>query len=48
MATVAAPAVAPRALDWRMWVPCFGMALCTWLSFVDRQVLGSLTPTILK
>src|SRR5947207_11397660 len=48
MATVAAPAVTSRALDWRMWVPCMGMALCTWLSFVDRQVLGSLTPTILK
>jgi MFS transporter, ACS family, hexuronate transporter len=35
-------------LDWRMWVPCFGMALCSWLSFVDRQVLGALAPTILK
>ena len=48
MTTVAAPAVAPRALDWRMWVPCFGMALCSWLAFVDRQVIGSLTPTIIK
>src|ERR1700694_3374667 len=48
MATVAAPAVASRALDWRVWVPCFGMALCSWLSFVDRQVLGALAPTILK
>lgn len=34
--------------DWRMWVPCFGMALCSWLSFVDRQVLGALAPTILR
>ena len=35
-------------LGWRMWVPCFGMALCSWLSFVDRQVLGILAPTILR
>ena len=33
--------------DWRMWVPCLGMALCSWLSFVDRQVLAILSPTIL-
>src|SRR5688572_30425962 len=32
---------------WRMWVPCLGMALCSWLSFVDRQVLAILSPTIL-
>jgi ACS family hexuronate transporter-like MFS transporter len=31
-----------------MWVPCIGMALCSWLSFVDRQVLAVLAPTILK
>ena len=31
-----------------MWVPCLGMALCSWLSFVDRQVLAILSPTILK
>jgi ACS family hexuronate transporter-like MFS transporter len=35
------------AKDWRMWVPCIGMALCSWLSFVDRQVLAVLSPTIL-
>ena len=34
--------------DWRVWIPCLGMALCSWLSFVDRQVLGALAPTILK
>jgi ACS family hexuronate transporter-like MFS transporter len=34
--------------DWRVWVPCFGMALCSWLSFVDRQVLAALAPTILR
>ena len=39
---------APRSLDWRMWVPCLGMALCSWLSFVDRQVLTILSPTIIK
>ena len=32
---------------WQMWVPCLGMALCSWLSFVDRQVLAILSPTIL-
>jgi len=30
-----------------MWVPCLGMALCSWLSFVDRQVLTILSPTII-
>jgi ACS family hexuronate transporter-like MFS transporter len=47
MATVATPAASP-ALDWRMWVPCLGMALCSWLSFVDRQVLTILSPTIIR
>src|SRR6267154_2356954 len=37
-----------RATDWRMWVPCLGMALCSWLSFVDRQVLTILSPTIIR
>jgi ACS family hexuronate transporter-like MFS transporter len=37
-----------RAMSWQMWVPCVGMALCSWLSFVDRQVLAILSPTILK
>ena len=32
----------------QMWIPCVGMALCSWLSFVDRQVLAILTPTIMK
>jgi ACS family hexuronate transporter-like MFS transporter len=31
-----------------MWVPCIGMALCSFLSFVDRGVLGILSPTILE
>ena len=38
-------AVAP---GWRMWVPCLGMALCSWLAFVDRQVLTILAPTIIR
>src|SRR5687767_4430678 len=42
--TATASALAP---GWRMWVPCLGMALCSWLSFVDRQVLAILSPTIL-
>jgi ACS family hexuronate transporter-like MFS transporter len=46
MATVAP--TASRSLDWRMWVPCLGMALCSWLSFVDRQVLTILSPTIIR
>jgi len=31
-----------------MWVPCAGMALCSFLSFLDRQVLAVLSPTILR
>src|SRR5687767_15363040 len=42
--TATSPVLAP---GWRMWVPCLGMALCSWLSFVDRQVLAILSPTIL-
>jgi ACS family hexuronate transporter-like MFS transporter len=42
--TATSSALAP---GWRMWVPCLGMALCSWLSFVDRQVLAILSPTIL-
>ena len=37
-----------EVLGWRMWVPCFGMALCSLLSFFDRQVLAVLSPTILR
>jgi MFS transporter, ACS family, aldohexuronate transporter len=54
MATSTAPVAAAsttstaRAIDWRMWVPCVGMALCSWLSFVDRQVLTILAPTIIR
>ena len=44
--TSTAPAAA--ATSWQMWVPCLGMALCSWLSFVDRQVLNILSPTIIK
>ena len=45
---VTAPTAAvSRAVSWHMWVPCVGMALCSWLSFVDRQVLAILSPTIL-
>ena len=44
--TSTAPAAA--ATSWQMWVPCLGMALCSWLSFVDRQVLTILSPTIIK
>ncbi len=49
MTTVTAKSAGGQALaaGWRMWVPCVGMALCSWLSFVDRQVLAILSPTIL-
>lgn len=46
-ATVRTPGVTTTATSWQMWVPCIGMALCSWLSFVDRGVLGVLAPTIL-
>ena len=39
------PVAAP---GWHTWVPCIGMALCSWLAFVDRQVLTILTPTIMR
>lgn len=45
---VAGPSSAASRVTWQMWVPCIGMALCSWLSFVDRQVLAILSPTILK
>ena len=32
----------------RVWVPCIGMGLCSWLSFVDRQIFAVLLPTILR
>jgi ACS family hexuronate transporter-like MFS transporter len=46
-APVGATLPTPSAVGWQMWVPCIGMALCSWLSFVDRQVLAILSPTIL-
>jgi ACS family hexuronate transporter-like MFS transporter len=45
--STAAASATPGVTTWRMWVPCLGMALCSWLSFVDRGVLGVLSPTIL-
>jgi len=47
-ATVRTSPAQPTAVTWQMWVPCVGMALCSWLSFVDRQVLNILSPTIIK
>lgn len=32
--------------DWRVWIPCVGMALASALAFVDRQLLAILAPTI--
>jgi MFS transporter, ACS family, hexuronate transporter len=47
-ATVRTSATPATATTWQTWVPCIGMALCSWLSFVDRQVLNILAPTIIK
>jgi MFS transporter, ACS family, hexuronate transporter len=41
-------AAEPSRTTLQMWVPCIGMALCSWLSFVDRQVLNILAPTIIR
>src|SRR5687768_1900653 len=46
--TQAASALKVAAPGWHTWVPCVGMALCSWLAFVDRQVLTILTPTIMR
>src|SRR5262249_45739388 len=46
--TPVAEATPVRKSGWQMWVPCIAMAACSWLSFVDRQVLAILSPTILK
>ncbi|HEV2200337.1 MAG TPA: MFS transporter [Bryobacteraceae bacterium] len=37
-----------RATNWRMWVASGAMMLCSWLSYVDRQILAVLSPTILR
>lgn len=48
----AAPSPVQTQVDskvtWQNWVPCTAMALCTWLSFFHRTMLGALAPTILK
>jgi hypothetical protein len=44
----AAEAGARRTDDWRVWVASAAMTLCSWLSYVDRQVLAVLSPTILR
>ena len=46
--TVATPQNMAPPGSWHMWVPCVGMALCSLLSFIDRGVLGVLSPTILE
>src|SRR5262245_58697178 len=53
MSTSTGAAVDPGSSDkmtltWRVWVPCMAMAACSWLAFVDRQVLAVLSPTILQ
>lgn len=36
-----------HAMGWRMWVASLVMMVCSWLSYVDRQILAVLSPTIL-
>ncbi len=38
----------PIAPGWRMWVASGAMMACSWLSYMDRQILAVLSPTILK
>jgi len=38
----------PAAVNWRSWVACVAMMLCSWLSYVDRQILAVLSPMILR
>jgi MFS transporter, ACS family, hexuronate transporter len=42
-----APAVSAPA-NWRCWVASVAMMLCSWLSYIDRQILAVLSPMILK
>ena len=44
----AAASAYERATDWRMWVASVAMMVCSWLSYVDRQILAVLSPTILS
>jgi MFS transporter, ACS family, hexuronate transporter len=37
-----------RGTDWRIWVASVAMMLCSWLSYVDRQILAVLSPMILR
>ncbi|MBV9504161.1 MAG: MFS transporter [Acidobacteriia bacterium] len=41
-------AVVGQGATWRLWVPSVAMMLCSWLSYVDRQILAVLSPMILK
>jgi MFS transporter, ACS family, hexuronate transporter len=36
-----------HAPGWRMWVASSVMMICSWLSYVDRQILAVLSPVIL-
>lgn len=41
-------AVVRGAAGWRIWVASLAMMLCSWLSYVDRQILAVLSPEILR
>ncbi|HEV3329378.1 MAG TPA: MFS transporter [Bryobacteraceae bacterium] len=36
------------AMDWRVWTASVAMMFCSWLSYVDRQILAVLSPMILR
>jgi EAL domain-containing protein (putative c-di-GMP-specific phosphodiesterase class I) len=40
--------VGRQSPGWHMWVASVAMMLCSWLSYVDRQILAVLSPMILK
>ena len=42
-----APPVSAGA-NWCCWVSSVAMMLCSWLSYIDRQILAVLSPMILR
>ena len=48
MISPATDAQSRLAVGWRMWVASGVIMLCSWLSYVDRQVLAVLSPMILR
>src|SRR5437588_4356225 len=47
-ASVSAGTAERAARGWGIWVASVAMMLCSWLSYVDRQILAVLSPMILR